>query len=92
MRRHLTQPAKLSLLMAILAIAVALAAKSGAAALRGKPIATKTHGRKAASLFAHGLAVIRKALANPDIAKIRRFLRHAMTPLHTPQTSKQCEV
>ena len=90
LRRHLTQPAKRATLMAILAIAVALAAKAGAVAHRRKPIKIKAHGRKAVSNFAHGLAVLRKAIANSHTSETAQFLRAALAPNETPRTIKQC--
>ena len=90
LRRHLTQPAKRATLMAILAIAVALAAKAGAVAHRRKPIKIKAHGRKAVSIFAHGLAVLRKAIANSHTSETAQFLRAALAPNETPRTIKQC--
>ena len=47
LRRHLTQLEKLATLMALLALAVALSAKTGAAAHAKKPIPIKKHGRPA---------------------------------------------
>ena len=76
---HLTNPAKLETLIACLAIAVALAAKSGAAAEATAAIAIKAHGRKAASLFALGLKTLCKALASPSRFKAERFLRQLLT-------------
>jgi DDE family transposase len=76
---HLTNPAKLETLIACLAIAVALAAKSGAAAQAKTPIPFKAHGRKAASLFALGLKTICKALASPSRFTAESFLRQLLT-------------
>jgi hypothetical protein len=76
---HLTNPAKLETLIACLALAVALAAKSGAAAEAKAAIAIKAHGRKAASLFALGLKTLCKALASPSRFKAERFLRQLLT-------------
>lgn len=69
---HLTDPAKLETLIACLAIAVALAAKSGATAQT--PIAIKAHGRRAFSRFALGLKTFCKALACPSRPKAMGFL------------------
>ncbi len=60
---HITQPDKLSTLIALLTLAAAFACKAGLALLGGKPIRRKAHGRPARSLFAYGLDAIRKALA-----------------------------
>jgi hypothetical protein len=72
---HLTDLGKLSTLMALLALAVALAAKSGSAAQARKPIAIKNHGRKAQSIFGLGKAALCKALACENPAEIGAFLR-----------------
>lgn len=85
---HLTAPAKLETLIACLAIAVALAAKSGAAAEAKAPIPRKAHGRKAASLFALGLKTICKALASPSPFKTERFLRSLFAPTTSQATPK----
>jgi hypothetical protein len=87
---HLTNPAKLETLIACLAIAVALAAKSGAAAEAKAPIPRKAHGRKAASLFALGLKTICKAMASPSRFTTEHFLRHLLardTPQENPKPS-----
>jgi hypothetical protein len=70
---HLIDPAKLETLIACLAIAVALAAKSGARA--STPIAIKAHGRRAFSRFALGLKTFCKALACPSRSQAQRFLQ-----------------
>jgi hypothetical protein len=89
---HLTQPAKLSTLMALLSLAVALAAKSGAVALRHDSIAIKRHGRPAASLFAFGRAILCKALANQHAAHAAAHLRQILAPIVAPALLKQCKV
>ncbi|NJO32867.1 MAG: IS4 family transposase, partial [Rhodospirillales bacterium] len=71
---HLTDPAKLATLLGLLAIAVALSAKTGAKHVAAKPIPVKKHGRPAASLFAHGRAILCKLLATRDIPRLRRKL------------------
>ena len=77
---HLADPAKLSTLMALLAIAVALSVKTGVAAQRLRPIPVKNHGRKAVSLFAHGLHALRKILATADQAQVFVFLEKLLSP------------
>ena len=64
---HLTNADKLSTLLALLALAVALSVKTGVAAARRRPVPIKKHGRRAWSLFALGLSALRKifAAANP---------------------------
>lgn len=89
---HLRSPAKLETLIACLAIAVALAAKSGARAEARTPIAIKAHGRKASSLFAVGLKTICKALACPSRGQTQRFL-HGLLASATPLTiPKLCKI
>jgi hypothetical protein len=89
---HLTDLGKLSTLMALLALAVALAAKSGSAEHARKPIPTKKHGRRARSLFGLGRAVLCKTLAREDLAEIGRFLRRLLATTATADPFKQCQV
>ena len=77
---HLADPAKLSTLLALLAIAVALSVKTGAAAQRLAPIPVKKHGRKAASLFAHGLNALRKIFASANHNLVFVFLENLLSP------------
>jgi hypothetical protein len=60
---HMTDPAKLSTLIAILAMAASAAYKTGLWALGGQPYRCKAHGRPARSLFALGLDALRKLFA-----------------------------
>lgn len=77
---HITDPGKLSTLLAVLALTVTLCVKTGAAAARLHPIPIKKHGRRAWSLFALGVGALRKieAFANP--ARIIDFLQRLMSP------------
>ncbi len=59
---HMTSPAKLATLIAILAIAFCLAYKTGLWAARLKPLRQKAHGRPQRSIFALGLNALRKAI------------------------------
>lgn len=77
---HLADPAKLSTLLALLALAVALSVKTGLAAQRLHPIPVKNHGRKAVSLFAAGLHALCKILASPDQHQVFVFLEHLLSP------------
>jgi hypothetical protein len=77
---HLADPAKLSTLLALLAIAVALSVKTGVAAHRRAPIPVKKHGRKAASLFAHGLNALCKILASATQTQVFIFLENLLSP------------
>lgn len=76
---HLTDPGKLSTLMAILTIGAALAIKTGACVNRAKPIPVKRHGRKAVSLFAHGLAHLRKLFAAPHIHQMTVLMKSILS-------------
>lgn len=77
---HITDPDKLSTLLAVLALAVALSVKTGVAMARLKPIPIKKHGRKAWSLFALGLHGLRKIFARTHIDHIIAFLRQLFSP------------
>jgi hypothetical protein len=87
---HITDRGKLSTLLAVLAMAVALSVKAGAAASRIKPIAIKAHGRKAISLFALGLAVWRKLFAAAMQAQLPQqviaAIRHCLSPNALPKS------
>jgi hypothetical protein len=89
---HLKNPAKLETLIACLAIAVALAAKSGAAAEATAPIPRKAHGRKALSLFALGLKIFCKAMASPSRFKTEDFLHVLLAPPAPESIPKRCQV
>lgn len=77
---HITNPAKLSTLLAVLALAVTLCVKTGVAAAKLRPIPIKTHGRRAWSLLALGLATLRKIAASADPAQVIIFLRQLLSP------------
>lgn len=89
---HLTQLEKLATLMALLALAVALCAKTGAAAHAKKPIPIKKHGRRAQSLFGLGRAILCKTLAGADLAEIGDFLGRLLAATGTKGPLKQCQV
>jgi len=61
---HITDPGKLSTLLAVLALTVTLCVKTGVAAARIHPILIKKHGRRACALFALGRGAIRKIAAS----------------------------
>jgi hypothetical protein len=71
---HITDPDKLSTLLAVLALAVALAVKTGVTAARLKSIPIKKHGRKACSLFALGIHSLRKIFAAASPGQVFVFL------------------
>jgi hypothetical protein len=77
---HITNRGKLSTLLAVLAIAVALCVKTGVAAARLKSIQIKKHGRKAVSLFALGLTALRKIFAAEIPEQIIVFLKQLLSP------------
>lgn len=89
---HLASLDKLSTLMALLALAVALAAKSGGAAHARKPIPIKKHGRWAQSLFGLGRATICKTLAGTSLTEIARFLRRLLASSASAGPFKLCQV
>jgi hypothetical protein len=77
---HLADPEKLSSLMGLLAIAMALSVKTGRAAERLAPVPVKKHGRRAASLFANGLGTLRKILARASQNQVLVFLENLFSP------------
>ena len=79
---HLTDRAKLSTLLVVLALAVALSVKTGVAAAKVNPIPVKKHGRKAWSLFALGLGSLRKifAVLSREAEKLLLFLKQLLSP------------
>lgn len=78
---HITDRDKLSTLLAVLALSVALAVKIGVAAARLRPIPIKKHGRKACSLFALGLQTLRKIVASANQVQIILFLKQLLSPI-----------
>jgi len=78
---HITDPGKLETLIVIMTIAATLAAKTGACAHRICPIPDKAHGRKAVSLFAHGLAILRRLFARNIPEQVKRFLDQLLSPV-----------
>jgi len=76
---HITDPSKLSTLLAVLALTVTLCIKTGVAAARLHPIPIKKHGRKAWSLFALGVGALRKVQASANPTRIIVFLQQLMS-------------
>jgi len=78
---HINDPGKLSTLLAVLALTVTLCVKTGVAAVRLHPIPIKKHRRGAWSLFAIGVAALRK---------IQAFASHVqiIVVLHQPRSPK----
>nr|MBA2703358.1 transposase [Blastocatellia bacterium] len=81
---HLTNTDKLSTLLAVLGLAVALSVKTGVAAAQRRPIPIKKHGRRAWSLFALGLSALRKifAAANPPVFPLFGCGQTQLQPAH----------
>jgi hypothetical protein len=71
---HMTDPAKLSTLIAILAMAASAAYKTGLWALGGQARRCKAHGRPARSLFALGLDAMRKLFTSRTFAQSLQVL------------------
>jgi hypothetical protein len=71
---HMTDPVKLSTLIAILAMAAGVAYKTGLWALGGQPRRCKGHGRPARSLFAFCLDALRKVCAARTFAQSLQIL------------------
>jgi len=76
---HMTDPKKLSTLMAILAIAFCLAYKTGIWAARLKPLRQKAHGRLQRSLFSLGLNALRKLVRKFQSKEIAEFIALLMS-------------
>ncbi len=77
---HLTNADKLSTLLAVLGLAVALSVKTGVAAAQRRPIPIKKHGRRAWSLFALGLSALRKIFAVANPSQVSAFLSQLLSP------------
>lgn len=77
---HITDPMKLETLLVLMAVAATLAAKAGHTAHRARPIPVKKHGRRAVSIFALGLGVLRKILARTINDPIIAFLHALFSP------------
>ena len=63
---HLQDPERLSRMIALLTIALCWAFRTGEWLAQQQPILIKSHGRKAKSIFRHGLDHLRKIFLNPD--------------------------
>ena len=73
---------KITTLLVVLALAVALSVKTGVAASKANPIPVKKHGRKAWSLFALGLGSLRKifAVLSSQAENLLLFLKRLLSP------------
>jgi len=72
---HITDPRKLSTLLALLTLAVTMAVKTGHAAAQLVPIPIKAHGRKAYSIVSLGLTKLRKLFARLPRDQVFNALR-----------------
>ncbi len=75
----IANPKKLATLMAILAIATAIAVKTGVAVNAANPVYVKSHGRAAVSLFALGLETLKKMFAMPDRKDASTIFEHIIS-------------
>lgn len=82
---HMSQPKKISTLMAVLAIAFCLAFKTGRWAARRNPPAKKKHGYSALSLFALGLNALRKLCATVNETLIDQCITQLCTNKYPPK-------
>ncbi len=71
---HMVNAEKISMLLALLAMAAGVACKVGLWALGKKQLRRKTHGRHARSLFAFGLDALRKLFAPRTFAQSLRVI------------------
>jgi len=76
---HMTDPNKVKLLMAIIAVATALVVKTGIFRNQIKKIEVKKHGRAAYSIFTYGLDFFRALLKNKIIAPISTSIIASVT-------------
>lgn len=83
---HITDHRKLSTLLAVLTLAVAIAIKTGHAAAQLAPIPRKTHGRKACSVFSLGLTKLRKLFARLPRDQVFDALRRLTGDERLPNT------
>ncbi len=81
---HMTNPEKLSTLIAVLAIAFCLVFKAGLWGARIKPPQTKSHGFPARAIFAMGLDVLRKVFAAASPAQIKNLI-HDLWRIKNPR-------
>ena len=70
---HLQAPERLSLLLALLSLALAWALRSGEWLHQAQPLLIKSHGRRAKSLFRYGVDHLRSIVLNLD-RKFEQFL------------------
>jgi Transposase DDE domain len=83
---HITDPKKLALLVGVLALAAALAYKTGLWATKLKPTAIKKHGRLAKSIFRRGLETLKKLLAGPHTGQSKNIFAWLFSPQAKPNS------
>lgn len=81
---HMTNPNKLTTLMAVLSIAFCLSYKTGLWVARVKPLRRKAHGRLQRSIFALGLNAFRKVMRKLNTEEIASYI----TTLFTDKPSR----
>ena len=80
-------------LLGVLALTVTLCVKTGVAVARLHPIPIKKHGRRAWSLFALGLAGVRKIAASADPAQTIIFFQQLLSPkLRSSGCARSCRL
>ena len=77
---HLCKPDKLSTLLVLLAIAIAMSIKTGLAVIKVRPIKRKAHGRGEATLFSKGLQTLRKMFLTPKPETVELLRRNLKSP------------
>lgn len=83
---HITAQKKLALLVGILALAAAVAYKTGLWAAKLKATVVKKHGRLAKSLFRRGLETLKKLLASPNADLAKNIFAALICPKMRPNT------
>jgi hypothetical protein len=77
---HMKAANKITTRLVVMTIATALTAKSGHVAHCHRPVTVKAHGRKAVSVFALGLTVLRKIFARKLCNQVNDFLAVIVSP------------
>ncbi len=76
---HMSQPKKISTLIAVLALAFCMAFKTGRWVARHSPPARKNHGYRAVSLFALGLNALRKLFAEQNNCQTLQYISRILS-------------
>lgn len=83
---HITKPEKLALLVGVLALAAAVAYKTGLWIEKLKPTAIKKHGRAAKSIFRRGLEALKKLFAVLENDLVKNIFEALLSPKLRPNT------